>query len=407
MLFWIFAALLSAAIAAILVLAALRGGRDMEPAAAYDLRIYRDQLKEVDRDLARGVIRAEDAERAKTEISRRILEADKALAAGEAAAAGPRALTIGLSAVMAAVVVAGGLALYFRIGAPGYPDLPIERRKEMAEAARSARVGQAEAQVEAAALRGPLPEVDPQFADLMEKLRAAVASRPDDLQGLGLLARNEAAVGNFDAAIAAQERIIEVKGDAATAEDSATLADLMVLAAGGYVSPEAEAAAEAALALDARNGTARYYLGLMHAQTGRPDLAFGFWRGLLEDGPADAPWIAPISEQISDLAALAGVDYTPPGAGRGPSAADVAAADDMSEEDRQAMIRTMVEGLNDRLATEGGTAEEWARLIGALGVLGETERAKAIWTEAQGVFAGRETDLATLRAAAERAGVAE
>lgn len=407
MLFWTLAALLAAAIAAILAQAALRGGRDLEPAAAYDLQVYRDQLKEVERDLARGVIRAEDAERAKTEISRRILEADRALAAGEAAGTGPRTPTIVLTVVMAALV-GGGIALYARIGAPGYPDLPIKARIEMAEAARAGRIGQAEATAEVTKRRGPAQEIEPGFAELMDKLRAAVATRPDDLQGLELLARNEAALGNFTAAIAAQERIIAVKGASVDAEDHAALADLMVLAAGGYVSPEAEAAAGAAVALDPSNGTARYYLGLMYAQTGRPDIAFRLWRALLEDGPADAPWVPAITDQIGDLAALAGVDYTPPGAApRGPSASDVEAAGEMSAEDRQAMIRTMVEGLNDRLATEGGTAEEWARLIGALGVLGETDRASAIWAEAQNVFAGREADLAAVRAAAEQAGVAE
>lgn len=76
----------------------------------------------------------------------------------------------------------------------------------------------------------------------------------------------------------------------------------------------------------------------------------------------------------------------------------------MEAGDRQAMIEGMVEQLNDRLAREGGSAEEWARLIASLGVLGQTERARAIYGEAQGRFAGRAEDLAALKAAAEQAG---
>lgn len=91
---------------------------------------------------------------------------------------------------------------------------------------------------------------------------------------------------------------------------------------------------------------------------------------------------------------------------RGPTADDVAAAAEMSEEDRQGMIRGMVDGLAERLATEGGSSDDWARLIGALGVLGDSERAAAIWAEAQQVFAASDSDLATVRAAAESAGVA-
>ncbi len=71
------------------------------------------------------------------------------------------------------------------------------------------------------------------------------------------------------------------------------------------------------------------------------------------------------------------------------------------------MIRSMVDRLSDRLATDGGPPEDWARLISSLGVLGETERAATIWAEAQTVFAGHEAELATMRAAAGQAGVAE
>ena len=71
---------------------------------------------------------------------------------------------------------------------------------------------------------------------------------------------------------------------------------------------------------------------------------------------------------------------------RGPSAADMAAAAEMSSEDRAAMVRGMVERLADRLAREGGPAEDWARLITALGVLGETDDARDIYAEARETF---------------------
>jgi len=247
--------------------------------------------------------------------------------------------------------------------------------------------------------------------EMVEKLRQVVAQRPDDIQGQKLLARNEAALGNFRAAYEAQARMIALKSDAATAEDFANLADAMVLAAGGYVSPEAEAALDAALTRDGANGIARYYLGLLYAQTGRPDIAFKVWRALLDgSSPSDA-WVAPVRAGLPELAMHAGVEYQlpplPEEGLRGPSAADMEAAADMTPEERQDFVRNMVAQLNERLATQGGTAAEWAQLIGALGNLGETQRAAAIWSEAQVVFAGRPDDLARIRAAAESAGVAD
>ncbi len=147
----------------------------------------------------------------------------------------------------------------------------------------------------------------------MDKLRAAVAERPDDLHGQMLLARNEAMLGNFAAAAPRPGTGDRAEGRPRPAPRIiADLADLLILAAGGYVSPEAEAALTRALSLDPRNGPARYYTGLLYAQTGRPDLAFRIWRALLVESTPHAPWVGPITAQIERVAALAGERYTPP-----------------------------------------------------------------------------------------------
>ncbi|MBS4010063.1 MAG: c-type cytochrome biogenesis protein CcmI, partial [Roseovarius sp.] len=84
-----------------------------------------------------------------------------------------------------------------------------------------------------------------------------------------------------------------------------------------------------------------------------------------------------------------------------------AAAEGMDPEAQQEMIRGMVAGLAQRLATDGGTEQDWARLINAYGVLGEQDKAQEVWTEAQAVFAAEPERLAVVRAAAASAGVAE
>lgn len=216
-------------------------------------------------------------------------------------------------------------------------------------------------------------------------------------------------VGNYRAAYEAQQRVIEIKGDAATAQDYADLADMMILAANGFVSPEAETALTRALSRDDQNTTALYYSGLLFAQTGRPDLAFRIWEPLLANAPADAPYVLPIRARIESLAQAAGVRYTlPPEGGdqtRGPSAEDIENAANMSVEDRMEMIEGMVDSLSARLANEGGTPQEWAQLIRALGVLGETGRANAIWQESQVMFGADPQAMALLRTAATDAGI--
>ena len=124
-----------------------------------------------------------------------------------------------------------------------------------------------------------------------------------------------------------------------------------------------------------------------------------------ESGPAD-PWYEAIRTQIEAMAWRAGQHrYTLPEAPAGPTEADIAAAAAMSEEERMEMVRGMVEGLNARLAAEGGPAEDWAQLIRAYGILGNSEAAAAIWREALPRFAGRAAHLALIGAAAAAAGV--
>jgi cytochrome c-type biogenesis protein CcmH len=411
MLFWIIVVALAAAVALLLGLAALRARAQAQEAADYDLKVYRDQLKEVERDLARGVIGEEDAERLRTEVSRRILAADsaaKAAARGETAQpgwAGPA-----LAVVVALAVVGGGTWLYLRLGAPGYGDLALAHRIAQVEEARQNRPRQAEAEAGLPAMP-PGPQPGAEYLELMDRLREALAMRPRDLQGHMLLARNEAALGNFKAAYEAQERVLEIRGDEANAQNYADYAEMLVLAAGGYVSPEAEAALTAALERDPRNPVARYYMGLMYQQGGRPDRAFTTWDRLLRESRPDAPWVEALRAQLPEVAARAGrVNYelpamAAPAPAPGPTREQMDAAEDMSPEERMQMVRGMVDGLSTRLAEQGGTAEEWARLIGALGVLGETEQATAIRDEALQTFAGNEAALDMIRAAAEQAGL--
>jgi cytochrome c-type biogenesis protein CcmH len=399
--FWAAALGLSLIVVATLWMAARRARADTRSGADYDLSVYRDQLAEVERDIARGVLPPAEGARLRTEVARRVLDADRA-AQGQTL---PQSLRAGWGIVVVlGLTVVGVLLLYDRLGAPGYPDLPLKDRFAMSEELRQTRPSQAEA--EAGVQETPRTDMAPDFADLMNKLRAAVIARPDDVQGLTLLARNEAALGNIRAAIVAQGSLITVKGAGVVAEDHAALAELLIVATGGYVSPTAEEQLVRALALDPANQTARYYSGVMFGQVGRFDRTFALWRALLEEGPADAPWIAPIRDQMPDVAARAGANYTLPAAPRGPSAGDIEAAGQMAPEDRQAMIAGMVDQLGARLAADGGPAEDWAQLINALAVLGRLEEAGTIYAEAQTRFAGRTVELSALREVAVKAGIA-
>ena len=395
-LFWAIAAVLTAMVALVMVQALRRGGdSDGEHP---DLKVYRDQLAEVDRDLARGTLTEEEGQRLRVEVSRRLLEADRSLASQAAPTARGSLIWAG---VLVIAVLGGALWVYDRMGAPGYADLPLASRLAAADQALQSRPSQAET----LAILPAASPIDPgaEFTALMDKLRAAVTQRPDDAIGLELLARNESSLGNYQAAYEAQTKLLALLDQSASPDQHLFAAQILIAQAQGYVSPEAEAHLIDVLRRAPENGMARYLTGLMFAQNGRPDRAFELWQPLILEGPEDAPWVEAASADIETAAALAGIPFEMPEI-PGPSAEDMAAAGDMTAEDQQAMIEGMVGQLEARLLAEGGSVQEWLRLINALQVLNQTERGTGALRAAEAALAADPAGLQSVRDAATAAG---
>lgn len=396
MIFWSVAIAIALAVAIILLRPLLRVSTE-EPVNT-DVALYQAQLAEIDRDLSRDILDAQEAERAKAEVGRRLLTAHKGHRQSTPSRAAPA-----IAAVLGAALLAASAALYARIGSVGDMDQPLAERIALSDEMRANRPDQRA--LEAAAPTMEMPQVPDDYLRSVEQLRQIMPTRPDDLRGWELLAFHEAELRQFASAAAAQYQIVRIKGDDVAILDRERLLDLMTLAADGYVSPEAEEQIHAILAEDDENMAARYHLGALYQQTDRSDIAFRLWRPLVESG-LDTYHTALARAQIASAASRAGVDYEAPEI-RGPSAADIAAAQDMSEDDRQSMIANMVAGLATRLAEDGGPPSDWARLISAYGVLGEMESAQTVWNEAQIVFAENAEAMKILRDAANSAGIAE
>lgn len=397
MLFWIICAMMSLAVLATIVVPLLRPA--VAAAENPDVTIYKAQLAELDRDIARGLLSEDEAEQARTEVARRLLAASKA-----DVATGKSGVSRGLAGGLAMATLAIAFGTYWTIGAPGYPDVPLAERIAQGDDMRANRPSQAA--LEAAAPETPALDVPQDYLDAVAELRNVAPARPDDLQAWELLARHEAELRNFAAAKTAQERVVAIKGADSDLEDQRLLLDLMVTAANGIVSPEAEALARQILEADGENPAARFYLGALFDQTDRPDIAVRFWRDMAENGDPATFHVARARDLIENAAFRAGLEYTLPEV-RGPSAADIAAAQDLTPEEQAQMISGMVSALSDRLATEGGTSRDWARLITALAVLGDETGAREVWVEAQEVFGTSERDLTIITEAATQAGLTE
>lgn len=371
--------------------------------ASKDLLIYKDQLIEVEKDLEKGILNKIESDAARIEVSRRILLADKRSKSENTITKNPKILSRLVTATIFLFILIGTFSIYVYIGNPTLKDMPLKSRLAQAQENRSNRISQENAEL---LVPDENIEAPDDYLDLVSKLRSAMQDRPNDMQGLRLLALHEFRLGKYRSARKAHTQIINILGNKATAKDFVDFAEVMIVATNGYVSPEAETTLRRALELTPNDGRARYYSGLSMAQNGRPDVALRLWENLLNEGPENAPWIPLIKDQIIDIARLAGVnlseDQLP-----GPNSEQIDSAKNMSNQERMEMIQGMVTSLSNRLATEGGSVNEWARLIRALGVLGETTSASNIWKEAQNVFSKSAKDLEILQKAAKAAKVSQ
>jgi len=371
--------------------------------ASKDLLIYKDQLVEVEKDIEKGVLSKSESDAARIEVSRRILLADKRSKIEKQTSSNSQNHNKIITFIILIFILAGSLSIYAFLGNPRLPDMPLQTRLAEIKELRSQRISQEEAEL---LVPDEIIEAPSDYLTLVSKLRDAMKERPNDMQGLRLLALHEFRLGKYRSARKAHLKIINALGDTATAKDLIDFAEVMIVATNGYVSPEAEFILRRGLEMKPNDGRARYYSGLSMAQSGRPDVTLRLWENLLDEGPDDAPWVPLIKEQIVDVARLVGVnlvqDQLP-----GPTSEQINSAENMSDVDRKEMIQGMVSSLSNRLANEGGTVNEWARLIRALGVLGETANASKIWKEAQTIFGRNSSDIEILREAARAAKVSQ
>ena len=124
--------------------------------------------------------------------------------------------------------------------------------------------------------------------NLVAQVEQHLEKNPTDGRGWNVLAPVLARLGRFDDAVRAYRNSITYNGE--SAERRADLGEAIAAAAGGVVTAEAKAEFERALALNADDAKANYFLGLAAEQDGRKADAAAIWRAMLAKAPADAPW---------------------------------------------------------------------------------------------------------------------
>ncbi|ESY43221.1 c-type cytochrome biogenesis protein CcmI [Mesorhizobium sp. RSR380A] len=351
MLFWVIAAILTLGASLTVLLPLTSGGKDAPTSSDHDLEVYRDQLAELERDAARGLIQPAEAEEARAEIARRILRLGDVGQAnvGQADAPGTRqpskaARLVATAAVLAVPLLSWGL--YSQLGSPDLPSQPLAERLAKNPA-------------------------DSSVDELVARAEAHLAANPGDGRGWDVLAPIYLRLLRFPDAVTAYRNAIRLDGDTAARE--AGLGEAIANAAGGIVSAHAQSAFEQALKLDPGNAKASFYLAMALAQEGRIPEATTAWQKMLDSLPQDSPWRGAVQQALAEAANRSVASGEP---AKGPDAAAVDAASSMAPRDRQAMIETMVAGLDEKLRQNPRDTEGWMRLIRSYVVLGKADQAR-------------------------------
>lgn len=291
-------ALLLAAMAAVAValiaVPLLRRRADAPDRAAFDRAVYRDQLAEIERDRARGLIGEAEAAAARTEVERRLLAAAPG---GEPDGVPRRDPKPGraLAAVMVVLLPAAAGAIYLGFGAPGLPGQPFAERPRA-----EAKPGNGLSRERLAALAG--------------MIEARLQESPGEIEGWRLLATLYPRLGRAEDAHAAYRRAMALARaePARAAAIAIAYGEALFAASDGMVTPGARAAFEDALEFDPGSPPARYYLGLAQLQAGDARGALAMWAALEKDAPADAPWLASLRSRIERLSRELGVEREAP-----------------------------------------------------------------------------------------------
>ena len=334
---------------------------DADPATS-EAAFYKAQLDEIQRDVERGQLPQSEAAGARAEAARRLISLRSET---QAAPVANRRARLAVAVAIAVGVPVIALPLYAYLGQPLTPDEPLASRPPANLASND---------VEAA----------------VAGVESHLIAKPDDGKGWAVIAPVYMRLERYEDAARAYSEALRLLGE--NGGRRAAYGEALVAAAGGVVTDQARETFLKALAEEPGQPQARFYLALAAEQDGKTAEAISGYEALVADAPPGAHWVEAVKAR---LASLKGV--TAPGAAAGAPAAVPDA--------QKAMIEGMVSRLANRLASDGGSVDEWSRLIRAYTVLNEADKAKAALANARKALAPDANAVASLDALAHDLGL--
>ena len=378
MLLWIGFAVLAAAVVWAVTRPLLADDSGAAAANDSELAVYRDQLAEIDAERAQGLLGGNEAEGARVELARRLIqrtEAKQRSGEGSPPSGVSRARQAAMYAAAALPVI--GIALYLAVGSPQLPSRPYATRLDT-------------------------PTDQATAADLVARVEAHLRAHPEDGRGWDVLAPVYLRMGDYTQAADAFQKAARLLGE--SPRRLGGYARALIMLQNGVVNEPARQAYSRLLSLEPQSLEPKVWLAIAREQDGDLKGAEAEYRRLLAG--AEAPWKGLLEARLQAVTERLGGPAAPPqGAPKDPPAAAAGDPAQMSPPDRDKFINLMVEGLAARLKENGKDLEGWMRLLRSYMVLGRRDEAVAALSSARGQFTGDEKSLAELNVLAESLGL--
>ncbi len=415
--------------AAILVAAPfIRKLDGVDKSTAQSIEVYRDQMKELEKEKEDGILDDASAKLAQTEIERRVL----AISSEEKEngfSFSPK-VQFAAVAVVSSFVSVGATMLYTMTGEPELPAAPFAA--QMAQTATPAadelqrRLALPETNGGARAILASNTSDVGSADQLVKDLAARLEKNPDDEKGWRMLGWSYFNTKRYTKAADAYAKAVALNSEDADLQSA--YGETLVRAADGFVSTKANAIFDKTLELNPKDARARFFKGMKLEQDGDQKAALKLWKEILADAPKDAYWIDGLRKRVDELqVSTTGVpNLLAPMAGKsvdkaetkvqpnqvaegkitkGPTKEDIKAAGEMTPKDRQAMIKGMVDRLAARLEDNPKDMEGWIKLMRSRLVMGDKDEALAVSKKAAKIFANEPMQLAQITEAAKKLGL--
>lgn len=355
MTFWIIAGLLTLIITVITILPVFSRSQNIGSSLDYDKEIYKARIGEIETERDLGKITEREYDYTLAEEGRRLLALENASNSSSGFDFQNSNKPAIFSSLIALILIpAITFAGYSKWGEVDRSDLPLQARLDADPRGQSIQT-------------------------LLQRAENQLQKNPSDGRGWLVVAPVYMRLNRPKDAANAFRNAIRILGP--TADLQTQLGEAIAASASGVVTEEALQLFEKAAKSDPQNIKPKFFLAIAKNQAGQFEQAVVAWDDLIKNSPENAPWLNVARQQLQ----LAKSKLNPDTPGN-PTQEDIKSAGELSTQDRQDFINSMVDRLAGELQDNPENKPGWRRMIRSLTVLRRNDDLRDAIVTAQGVF---------------------